>query len=61
MVPSHLLTARETAKMLSISERTLHTHTKSGDIKAVRFGRAVRYDPDAVKQWIEQHSKKAGE
>jgi excisionase family DNA binding protein len=60
MVPSHLLTARETAKLLSISERTLFTLTKSGDMKAVRFGQAVRYDPEAIKQWIEQHSRTAG-
>lgn len=57
MVPSCLLTARETARALHISERTLYGLTKSGSIKAVRFGRAVRYDPDAVKQWVEQHSK----
>jgi excisionase family DNA binding protein len=61
MVPSHLLTARETAGLLRTSERTLYNMTESGDIQAARFGRAVRYDPDAVMQWIEQHSKKAGE
>jgi excisionase family DNA binding protein len=61
MVPAYLLTARETAKALHISEKTLYNLTKSGDIQAVRFGRVVRYDPDAVKQWIEKHSKEGEE
>jgi len=60
-VPCGLLTSRETAKALRISEKTLYTLTKSGDIQAVRFGRAVRYDPDVLKRWIEQQSKKAND
>lgn len=60
LVPAHLLTPRETAKVLRISERTLWTITKSGSIQAVRFGRAVRYNPDAIKQWIQEHSKRGG-
>jgi excisionase family DNA binding protein len=40
MVPAYLLTARETAKALRISEKTLWNITKSGSIQAVRFGRA---------------------
>ncbi len=60
MVPIGLLTVREAAKVLRISERTLHTLTKSGEIQAIRFGRAVRYDPDLLRQWIGQHSKKTG-
>ena len=60
LVPAHLLTPRETAKVLRISERTLWAITKSGSIQAIRFGRAVRYNPDAIKQWIEQHSERGG-
>jgi excisionase family DNA binding protein len=58
MVPCGLLTARETARVLRISERTLHALTKSGEIQVVRFGRAVRYDPDVLKQWIEKQMKR---
>ncbi len=60
MVPCGLLTTREAAKALHICERTLHTLTKSGEIQAVRFGRAVRYDPGALARWIEQRSGKTG-
>jgi excisionase family DNA binding protein len=54
-----LLTARQAAKVLSISERTLWGLTKSGDIPAVRFGgRNVRYSPDDLKAWIHRRSEK---
>jgi excisionase family DNA binding protein len=52
-----LLTVRQAAKVLSISERTLWTLTKTGAIPAVRFGgRNVRYDPADLRRWIE-HAK----
>jgi len=38
-----LLTAREAAGALAISERMLWTLTDSGAIRSVRIGRAVRY------------------
>lgn len=53
-----LLTARQAAKVLSISERTLWGLTKAGDIPAVRFGgRNVRYSPDDLKAWIRRRSE----
>jgi excisionase family DNA binding protein len=57
-----LLTARQAAKVLCISERTLWGLTKSGDIPAVRFGgRNVRYDPRDLDAWIQsaKNSRKA--
>jgi predicted DNA-binding transcriptional regulator AlpA len=55
-----LLTPRETAEAMGISERTLWGLTAPrGDLPAVPCGkRAVRYDPRDVMAWIEQH--KAG-
>ena len=47
-----LLTARQAARILSISERTLWSLTKHGQIPAVRIGRAVRYDPADLRRWI---------
>ena len=49
-----LLTSREAAESLSITERTLWSHTKSGDIPAVRIGRAVRYDPKDLAAWLDR-------
>ncbi len=56
-----LLTARQAAKVLTISERTLFSLTKAGEITAVRFGRNVRYDPRDLDAWIQsaKNSRKA--
>jgi excisionase family DNA binding protein len=53
-VPAPLLvTPREAAALLSISERTLWSMTKTGEISVVRIGRTVRYDPHDLRRWIE--------
>jgi excisionase family DNA binding protein len=52
-----LLTSRQAAKCLNISERTLWSRTKAGDIQAVRFGRSVRYDPADLRAWINSAKK----
>ncbi len=49
-----LLTARQAAKMLAISERTLYARTADGSIKVVRIGnRGIRYDPADLRAFIE--------
>jgi len=55
-----LLTAKEAARALAISERTLWSLTRNGDIPSVRFGRAVRYDPRDLDRWIERQKQLAG-
>lgn len=50
-----LLTARDAARRLSISERTLFAMTSSGEIPCVRIGRLVRYSVETLKKWITQH------
>ena len=44
------LTPREAACALGICERTLWTLTQCGSIPCVRFGRAVRYAVDALRE-----------
>jgi len=49
-----LLTARQAAKLLNISERTLYARTVDGSISVVRIGnRGIRYDPADLRRWIE--------
>ena len=48
-----LLTVREAADVLRVSERTLWTLTHSGELPAVRVGRSVRYDQNDLASWIE--------
>ena len=45
--------AAEAAQALTISRRKLWTMTNAGEIPCVRLGRAVRYDPAALRLWIE--------
>jgi excisionase family DNA binding protein len=47
-----LLTPRETAKALSICEKTLYALTKSGELRAIKIGRSVRYSVDDINNWI---------
>ena len=60
-IEAMLLSARQVAKLLNISERTLFSLTKAGEITAVRFGRNVRYDPRDLDAWIQsaKNSRKA--
>ena len=51
-----LLTARDAAFVLSISERKLWELTNRGIIKCVRLGRSVRYARSALEAFIEGQS-----
>lgn len=49
-----LLTPREAAKALGISERTLYAYTAAGRIKAIRLSPQVkRYSMQALEAFIE--------
>jgi excisionase family DNA binding protein len=53
-----LLTVKEAAQYLTISERLLWTLTDAQKITATRMGRAVRYDPEDLERFIEQSKSK---
>ena len=49
-----LLTVRQAAAALSISERTLWAFSSPrGAIPVVRIGRSVRYDRRDLQEWLE--------
>ena len=52
-----LVSPREAARVLNISERSLHTWTKAGMIPVVRIGKSVRYSLDSLKEFIEKAEK----
>lgn len=56
-----LLTGREAARALSISERTLWGLTATRDVPSIRIGRLVRYDPADLREWIEKRKAIASE
>ena len=57
-LPRLLVSPREAAKLLSISERTLATYTKSRLLPVVRIGHSVRYSPDDLREWIRRATEK---
>jgi excisionase family DNA binding protein len=51
-IPRMLLKPREAAAALGISPRLLWSKTKLGEIPCIRLGKAVRYSPAALQEWI---------
>jgi excisionase family DNA binding protein len=52
-----LMTAREAANAMAISERTLWGLTKNGEIPCVRVGQSIRYDLLQLQVWIDSRSQ----
>lgn len=48
-----LLDSREAARRLGVSARTLWSLTDSGQVRAVRIGRLVRFDPRDLTAFVE--------
>jgi excisionase family DNA binding protein len=53
-----LLTYGEAANLLAVSERTLATLVRTGQIKAVRFGRAVRFRREELEKFARRNEQK---
>lgn len=50
-----LMTIREAADLLNVSERTVWNLTNPrGDIPCVRIGSALRYEQGSLRQWLER-------
>lgn len=49
-----LLTARQAAKALQVSERTLWTLSHSGKLARVKVGHLVRYSIDDLRRFISE-------
>jgi excisionase family DNA binding protein len=48
----HALRASELAKILSTSKMTIYRRVEQGTIPYFRDGRLIRFDPQAVADWI---------
>lgn len=49
-----LLSPRQASRALAISERTLFTLTKSGEVPCIRIGKLVRYSVDGLRKYIDR-------
>jgi len=52
-----LVDARQAARLLSVSPRTLFSLTKTGRIPVVRIGRATRYSPKDLEKFIDRNRR----
>ena len=48
-----LLTPEEVAAMLRVARKTVITMAREERIPCIRIGRFVRFDPDAIRRWID--------
>lgn len=51
-----LLTIDEVAKILNLDQSTIYKYIRAKELRAVRFGRAVRVRRADVLRFIEQHT-----
>lgn len=47
-----LLTVKELAQLLNMSERWIHERTRKREIPCYRFGNALRFDANEVWGWL---------
>ena len=55
-----LLTYRDAAKLLGVTDRTVWQLVKDGHLPAVRFGRSVRIDPADLRAFVERAKQSRG-
>jgi excisionase family DNA binding protein len=58
-IESLLIKAPEAAKALALSERTLWSLAKKGELPSIKVNRAVRYDLADLRAWIERKKNPA--
>ena len=56
-LPHQLLKPRDAAKLLAISERTLFTLTKKGELPSVRMGKTVRYAQGELAAFVRKQTQ----
>ena len=49
-----LITGSEVAETLGIPLTTVYDHARSGLLPSIRIGRAVRFRPEAIKNFVER-------
>ena len=55
-----LLTVRDTARRLSLCEKSVRNLIAAGELRAIRVGRAVRLSPQDIAAFIEKARSAGG-
>jgi len=53
-----MLTVKQVMEILNVSRITIHRAVKRGELKAYKFGAALRFKESDIKAFIEAHEKK---
>ena len=48
------LTTQDVANLLKVSKQKVNEMVAAGELPAMRFGRAVRFDPQVLSDWLKQ-------
>lgn len=56
-----LLTIKQASKILGITERTLFTFTKRGDLPCIKVGFSVRYDVRDIEAYLNRNKSQGKE
>ena len=51
-LPETLLTLRDVARYLQVSEKTVRRWVAQGRLPCLRLGRALRFEPGDVFRWV---------
>lgn len=60
MLPDEILTIREVADYLKVTERTLYRLVQEDSIPAVKVGNSWRFRRQDLERWITKQSRAAG-
>lgn len=52
-----VITIKQLAEFLQVSEITIKRAIKAGDLKALKVGKSVRIEKESVMEWLEQKNK----
>ena len=55
-VGKRLLTTREAAEYLGLAEETVYKKSRLRELPAVKVGRSLRFDVQALERYVEQHT-----
>lgn len=52
-----IITIKQLAEFLQVSEITVKRAIKTGDLKALKVGKSVRIEKENVYEWLQQKNK----
>lgn len=55
--PGPLMTVRDVANMLQVSEKWVYRVARSGQLPSIRIGRVRRFSRTDIHAWIEKHKQ----